>query len=89
MVFNMDSHPEINHGANFNNLKKSIDQLSAEQKVELIKDLSKQLEVPLNTGGQIFIHADLVMQINSGDSSLDELFLAAANLIARRRKDSE
>ncbi len=85
----MDYDSEPNNRSDFNNLKKTVYQLSAEQKVELIKDISKQLEMPMNAGGQIFIHADLVMQINSGDSSLDELFLAAANLIARRRRDNE
>jgi hypothetical protein len=95
----MDYDSEPNISSDFNNLKKTVYQLSAEQKVELIKDISKQLEAPMNADLVMQInhadlvmqinHADLVMQVNSGDSSLDELFLAAANLIARRRKDKE
>jgi len=85
----MDYDSDINNKSDFNNFKNTVSQLSAEQKIELIKDISKQLETPINGGVQIIVHADLVMQINSEQSSLDELFLNAANLIAKRRRYNE
>ena len=78
-----------NQDNNFNRAKKLVDGLSAEQKTDLIKEVCKEIDFPLNAGGQIFLNADFVMQVNTGETSLDDLFRAAANRISRERLKSE
>ena len=67
----------------FQHIKKEINKLSNKQKTELIKEVCKEMGFPLNAGGQIFLNADFVMQVNAGETSLDELFRAAASRISR------
>lgn len=72
----------------FQHIKKEINKLSNKQKTELIKEVCKEMDFPMNAGGQIFLNADFVMQVNAEETSLDELFRAAASRISRVRSDS-
>lgn len=80
--FNDDAHSNSDH---LLSAKKIISQLSPEERSELIKEMYKEMEMPLNAGGQVFFHADLVIQVNSLDQSIDQLFSAAANRISKEQ----
>jgi len=70
---------------NFEQVRGEVKKLSDQQKTELIKEVCKDMDFPMNAGGQIFLNADFVMQVNTGESSLDELFRAAASRISKDR----
>lgn len=81
MGYNMDG--------DFEHVRKEIKKLSDQQKTELIKEVCKEMDFPMNAGGQIFLNADFVMQVNAGETSLDELFRAAASRILKDRLEGK
>lgn len=88
MNISNSSHNKSNNGSysdsdHLLDAKEIVNKLSAEERKELIKEMYKEMEMPINAGGQVFLHADLVIQINSLDSSIEQLFRAAATRISK------
>jgi hypothetical protein len=88
MNISNSSNNESNNGSYSNSdhlldAKEIVNKLSAEERTELIKEMYKEMEMPINAGGQVFLHADLVIQVNSLDSSIEQLFRAAATRISK------
>lgn len=68
---------------NLKSAREAISQLSEEEKSVLLQEEFTGLGHQVILGGGNFITADVVVQIQSGDVDLSEVFRAAANRISK------